>query len=85
MTPQDLAKLLEYIRENNAWGDKMYDVNVIRKRRAVKYVDACFDSRDGRVWQITLRSCVPGGDVNFNVSAEQGVKALYAWLDETIK
>lgn len=84
MTPQEFAKLLNYIRENNSWGAKMYEVNIERKRRAVKYVDANFDSRDGRVWQITFRSCVPDGTVSFIIESEQDVKAIYAWLDTMV-
>ena len=49
MTPKQFAELLEYIKENNSWGEKMYEIIIERKRRAIKYVDAVFDSRDGTV------------------------------------
>lgn len=84
MTPQEFASLLGYIRENNSWGAKMYEVNVERKRRAIKYVDASYDSRDGHIWQITFRQCVPGGEKNFRVDSSSSVADIYAWLDETV-
>lgn len=84
MTPQDFTALLNCIRENNSWGVNMYDVNVIRKRRAIKYVDASFDSRDGRIWQITFRSCVPDGDRSFRIESQHDIDSIYSWLNATI-
>lgn len=85
MTPQEFAALLDYIRENNSWGVKMYELSVERNRRVVKYVDASFDSRDGRVWQITFRSCIPGGARDFRIESSEDVAKVYAWLDAPAK
>ena len=85
MTPQEFAALLDYIRENNSWGVKMYELSVERNRRVVKYVDASFDSRDGRVWQITFRSCIPGGTMDFRIESSEDVSKVYAWLDAPAK
>lgn len=32
MTPKQYAELLEYIKANNSWGDKMYEINIERNR-----------------------------------------------------
>lgn len=46
MTSEAYANLLEYIAQNNCWGINMYGITVERKRKAIKYVEASFDSRD---------------------------------------
>ena len=88
MTPNDFVKLLEYIKKNNSWGQEMYDVIEVRHRKAVKYVDACFDSRDGTVFSITMRDVICHGsgekDVSFRLDAPELVKKVYEWLDEEI-
>lgn len=85
MTPQEFAALLDYIRENNSWGVKMYELSVERNRRVVKYVDASFDSRDGHIWQITFRSCLPDGTKDFRVESGDDVAKIYTWLDAPAK
>lgn len=84
MEPKDFAELLNYISENNAWGEKMYDVCSVRKRRAIKYVDATYDSRDGLVWSITFRSCVPGDTFTFRIESKEDLGELYDWLNKTV-
>ena len=85
---EELLKLLKYIQENNSW-DKLYETNVERKRKAVKYVDFCLDTRDGRVWHIYFRSIVGGSNKNknkqFRVESIYDLQNVYKWLDEPIK
>ena len=84
MSPKQLSELLEYIKANNSWGIDMYDINIIRNRRAVKYVDACFDSRDGSVWRITFRSVTGCEDKTFRVENQDALREVYKWLDEPL-
>lgn len=85
MTPKQFAELLDYIKENNSWGDKMYEVCCVRNRRSVKYVDAVFDSRDGTVWHITFRSSTCGENKVFRVENENDIKKVYEYLDEKVE
>lgn len=82
MSPKQLCELLEYIKANNSWGDKMYDICVTRNRRAIKYVDVCFDSRDGSVWLVTFRSVAGSTDKTFRVENQESLNEIYKWLDE---
>lgn len=84
MTPKQSAELLDYIKENNSWGDKMYEVCCVRNRRAVKYVDAVFDSRDGTVWYLKFRSPTHGKDKEFRIENENDIKKVYEYLDEKV-
>lgn len=85
MTPQEFMKLLEYIKENNSWGDKMYEVCHIKKRRAIKYVDSVFDSRDGIVWMINFRDSSDGKDKIFRIESQKDIQPIYDWLNEIIE
>lgn len=84
MTPQEFAELLNYIRENNSWGAKMYEVRFELHRRAIKYVNSTFDSRDGHIYHITFHSCLPDGTKSFEIKTHQNIKEIYAWLDATV-
>ena len=84
MTPKELQQLLEYINENNSWGDKMYDTICIRHRIAVKYVRTCMDTRDGKVWSVEL-DCGGGTRKLFRVESSQDIDAIYEWLDRDLK
>lgn len=84
MTPKQFAELLDYIRENNSWGEKMYEVCCVRHRRAIKYVDSVFDSRDGTVWHLTFRSPTRGEDKQFRIDNENDIKKVYEYLDEKV-
>ena len=83
MTPLQMAELLSYIKDNNCWGIGMYDVHT-RHRKAIKYVDFCFDSRDGLVWSITFRTIVGGKEdsKHFSIEEESDCVAIKTWLDE---
>lgn len=83
MTPEEYLELLNYIIENNSWGDKMYDTICIRHRVAVKYVRSCLDTRDGKVWSIEL-DCGGGTKKIFRVESSEDLKAVYAWLDQEL-
>lgn len=84
MSPKQFAELLDYIKENNSWGEKMYEVCCERNRRAVKYVDAVFDSRDGTVWHLKFRSPTHGNDREFRIENEEDIKKVYEYLDEKV-
>ena len=80
MTPEEYCALLQYIQANNSWGKNMYEVTCVRHRVAIKYVDACYDSRDGRVWLIKLR--LGGGEgKRFRIESPEDIKKIYQWLD----
>ena len=87
MTPQQLAELLEYVKVNNGWGeDVMYETTIVRKRRAIKYVDATFDSRDGTIWLLKFRSILGRKDSKtFRIEKPEDIKDVYSWLDETFE
>lgn len=82
MTPEQFSELLAYIKENNCWGIHMYEINIERNRKAVKYVDACFDSRDGKIWKISFRSITGSKDIDFCINNEDDIKKIYEWLNE---
>jgi hypothetical protein len=85
MTPEQFCKLLEYIKKNNSWGEHMYEINHIRHRRAIKCIDSCFDSRDGRVWSITFRGVTHGDyEVSFRIECQRDIDNLYKWLDKKV-
>ena len=84
MIPKELQQLLEYINENNSWGDKMYDTICIRHRTAVKYVRTCMDTRDGKVWSVEL-DCGGGTRKLFRVESSKDIDAIYEWLDRDLK
>lgn len=86
MTPKEYANLLEYIAQNNCWGINMYGITVERKRKAIKYVEASFDSRDGIIWLITFRQIINSKEqeINFRIESKEDVDKIYSWLDETI-
>ena len=85
MTPEQLCELLNYIKKNNCWGDSMLDVMWNRNRKVVKYVDACFDSRDATVWNIKFRDVAGGNETEFCIESAEDLKKVYAWLDEPKK
>lgn len=86
MTPEAYANLLEYIAQNNCWGINMYGITVERKRKAIKYVEASFDSRDGTIWLITFRQIINSKEqeISFRIESKKDVDRIYSWLDETI-
>ena len=85
MTAQQFAALLSYVKENNCWGIKMYDITNIRNRKAIKYVDASFDSRDGRVWCVNFRSVTGEEDRAFRIESQKDIDEIYKWLDEPLR
>lgn len=86
MTPKEYTNLLEYITQNNCWGINMYGITVERKRKAIKYVEASFDSRDGTIWLITFRQIINSKEqeISFRIEFKEDVDRIYSWLDETI-
>ena len=84
MTPKQFADLLTFIKENNSWGLKMYEVVHEKNRRAIKYVDASFDSRDGTIWQITFREVIPDGSKTFQIKTPYDVAQILSWLNTPI-
>lgn len=85
MTPKQFQELLEYVEANNSWGLDMYHINWERNRKAVKYVDCCFDSRDGRIWRVEFRSVTGEEDTAFRVENDGDIQKVYAWLDEPLR
>ena len=84
MTPEQCLELMNYIQENNSWGDNMYENTCERHRIAIKYVRFCLDTRDGKVWSVRFDP----GDIrtkDFRVECENDLKDVYAWLDEDIR
>ena len=82
MTPAQLRRLLVYIKANNSWGDEMFDINCIRHRKAIKYVNCSFDSRDGSVWKLEFMSITGEPDKSFRIESQKDIKAVYDWLNE---
>lgn len=84
MSPKEFQKLLEYIKNNNSWGINMYATIHERGRKAVKYVDCCFDTRDGMIWSVTFRSVSGGADKTFRIENSDDIRKMYSWLDEPL-
>ena len=85
MSPEKFAELLRFIRENNSWGADMYEICQTRNRRAIKYVDASFDSRDGSVWRIVFREIVGHEDIIFLVDTSEDIDKIYQFLNEPMR
>ena len=85
MTPEQFARFLNYMKENNSWGMNMYELIHERKRRVYKYVDAVWDSRDNTIFSITLREGCGAEDKSFRVDTLEGIKALYDFIDNQVK
>lgn len=85
MTPKQFAEFLEYVKLNNSWGEKMYEVCCKRQRIAYKYIDATWDSRNNTVFAITLRA--GGGDngITFRVDDPDEIEKLYKYLDTPLR
>lgn len=82
MTPFELARLLEYIKKNNRlYEEKTHAMN----RRGIKYVDACFDTRDCTVWRISFRCIAGHDDISFRIESEEDIAKVYKFLDEPFK
>jgi hypothetical protein len=84
MTPEQFAEFLNYVKENNSWGENMGET-IRRHRTPYKYINAVWDSRDNTVFSITLRE---GGDTegrSFRVDTPQEIKALYDFIDSQVK
>lgn len=80
MTPKQLLELFAYIKENNSWGEKMYNCVCERNRKAVKYVDVVWDSRNNTVYTIELRLGF-GESKRFRVGSQSEINEVYKWLD----
>lgn len=85
MSPEEYVQLLNYISENNGWGNNMYETCCERRRHAIKYVDAVFDTRDSKVWHIVFRGLVDGSRKEFRVETAEDLKKVYEYLDEEVK
>lgn len=85
MNIEALSKLLNYINDNNGWGDKIYENRHVKHRHCFKYVDVSFDTRDGCVWKITLRNGTDVEKKTFRVESEEDLNKVYAYLDTPLK
>ena len=70
VTPKEYTNLLEYITQNNCWEINMYGITVERKRKAIKYAEASFDSRDGTIWLITFQQIINSKEQEISFSIE---------------
>ena len=52
MSPKEYAELLDYVNDKHGW-DNMYD-NVEAGRKFIKYIDCTCDTRDSKIWIITI-------------------------------
>ena len=84
MNIEQFNELLTYIKENNSWGDNIYEVNVEKNRKAIKYVDSSFDSRDGMIWFIKFRGITGETDKEFRIEKQEQILDIYRWLDEPL-
>lgn len=81
MTIKQYAELLEYIFKNNGWNIDSISDNLHCKRPMYKYVDSCFDTRDGHIWSIKLRG-ISANDKSFRVETDKEVAEVYEWLNK---
>ena len=79
-----LCELLNFIKVNNSWGADMYYINHERNRKSIKYVDFCFDSRDGSIWLIKCRTVTGESDKEFRIENQNDLDKLYKWLNEPL-
>ena len=85
MTPLEFAKLLDYIKYNNGWGENMYENQVIRHRRCFKYVNSNFDTRDGRIWHIEFLEYGGSEPRPFRIENKSDIIKIYEYLNETVQ
>ena len=84
MTIKEYSELLEYIAKNNCWGIDMANVVCERHRKAVKYVEATFDTRDSSIFSVKFRCSGGLEGISFRVDTENDLKRVYEWLDEIV-
>lgn len=84
MTPEQFAEFLNYVKENNSWGEKMGET-CSRNRIPYKYIEATWDARDNKVYAIKLRASGSTDGVVFLVESPQHIKKLYEYLDKPLK
>lgn len=84
MTLEELKDVLLIISSSNCWGPGMYDVCEILNRRAIKYVDFSYDTRDLTIWRVTLRNITGHEDVSFRVDTKEGQAELEKFLAEPL-
>lgn len=78
MTIKQYSELLEHIFKNNGWNiDAIPDILESRKP-IIKYVDSCFDTRDGHIWSIKLRGMLE--EKSFRVETDEELAKVYEWL-----
>lgn len=76
--------LLQHIQKNNGW-ENAYHVNHELHRVAYKYLDAKMDTRDGSIYEITLRESAPSGyDRTFQIETQDDLDRLYGYLMRSV-
>ena len=85
MTIAQLCELLNFIKVNNSWGADMYYINHERNRKSIKYIDFCFDSRDGSIWHIKCRSITGEKDKDFRIENKKDLDSFYEWLNQPLR
>lgn len=85
MTIAQLCELLNFIKVNNSWGADMYYINHERNRKSIKYIDFCFDSRDGSIWHIKCRSITGEEDRDFRIENKKDLDNFYEWLNQPLR
>lgn len=74
MTPKELAEILEEINNDYGWGCNMY-THSEEGKKSIKYVDTCFDTRDGKIWRVCFRDVIGGTKADY---AKDGVVFAHA-------
>ena len=85
MNPLEFAKLLDYIKYNNGWGENMYENQIIRHRRCFKYVTSNFDTRDGHIWRIEMAEYGGSEPYVFRIENRSDIDRIYEFLNEEVE
>lgn len=85
MTPEQFAELVEYFRKNNSWSDDGFYMNTCERHRpCFKYIEARYDSRDNKFWNIEFYGSAINYEAEskgFRVENEDDIRKIYKFLD----
>ena len=83
MKPSEFADLCHYVSLHNGWGDGLYEKAIKANRKAIKHIQAFFDSRDGSIYKVKF-SCITDwvNERTFATATKEDIEAIYKWLDE---
>ena len=80
LTPSQLSEVSEFVQKHHKFGYVREDDRYTgHEGYCIKYIDACYDSRQADFWAITFRGC---GRINFSTNSQytKPYTTLFDWI-----